>query len=582
MRLATRCTILLFGVLLASSATAVAQTCMQDEFQSINNTTKTLGCTANDVSVAGVDASSIHIFQGGVGNKCLAGGKFSFTALFDIKTTSNKTRSNIGIFFGTGQANALTGTCSQEILAPLHPCGDGLCGDALYEELDTNGETAGGCTDPNNPSTCTAAGCGDTSSADSSPQFGAGTHAATLEVDNVTCPTSGTTVTLPVCTSWFQPTANVPVCTSAGPLYNWVPAAIAGTSSKCTCGTVDIPVQPIEPSVSVSKTCNANGDTTPGLKACNEGAGDVAANTVTYHVAITNTTPAGEGAVIVDQICDSLYGQIFPASGTCPLGTIGSQGNFISTTCTGMTINNVDTPPNTGSCDFTVHQNENLTLTDTVTVAGHSSLAPTDVFPATASNTVTVTSTDSPTTSTTTKGLDSTQAACATVRYNVTVANTSGADEIITLSKPLNDSAYGDITTVHGSVLGTTCGVAVTSPGLGSLSGKQGAGVLPDTIATGGNYSCQFDGQFCGSILPAAEQFGTGTCNTGTGQCSGGITGSCTKNSDCDLKCTGISQTDTVTGTITGDDTSPADTVSQTTIGLNVTECLASFASAKQ
>ncbi len=373
MRLATRCTILLLGVLLVGAATAVAQTCMQDEYQSINNTTKTLGCTANDVSVAGVDPNSIHIFQGGVGNKCLAGSKFSFSALFEIKTTSSKTRSNIGIYFGTGQPSALVGTCSQEILAPRHPCGDGTCGDFEYSELDgaINGETG--------PSTSGApAGCGDTSSNDSSTEFGAGTHAATLEVDNVTCPTSGTSITLPVCTSWFQPTNTMPVCVSPGPLYPWVTAAIAGTSSKCDCGTVDIPVQPIQPSVTVSKTCDANSDTTQGLTACNEGPGDVASNTVTYHVKTTNTTPAGEGAVVIDQICDSLYGQIFPASGTCQPGTIGSQGNFISTTCSATVpgpIPNQDTGSDTGSCDFTVHQNENLTLTDTVTVSGHSSLS---------------------------------------------------------------------------------------------------------------------------------------------------------------------------------------------------------------
>src|ERR1019366_1261643 len=108
---------------------------------------------------------------------------------------------------------------------------------------------------------------------------------------------------------------------------------------------------------------------------------------VLYTVTITNTTPANEGGVIVDQICDNRYGQIYPATGTCPPGTVGS---ITSTTC----------PPSpndianqgSGSCTFTVAHGEDLSVTDTVTVTGHSDVVSTDLFGPTSSNPVTVTS----------------------------------------------------------------------------------------------------------------------------------------------------------------------------------------------
>src|SRR5260370_17860046 len=89
-----------------------------------------------------------------------------------------------------------------------------MCGTANYEELDgpINGETA-------------PTGCGDTTSGDPKPGttsiFGAGTQAATLEVDNVTCPAAGSTcpagsgitgsfLQLPGCSGWFQPAHGIP------------------------------------------------------------------------------------------------------------------------------------------------------------------------------------------------------------------------------------------------------------------------------------------------------------------------------------------------------------------------------------
>jgi hypothetical protein len=192
---------------------------------------------------------------------------------------------------------------------------------------------------------------------------------------------------------------------------------------------------------------------------------------------------------------------------------------------------------------------ENLTgLSDIVTVTGHSTLNTSSSFTQ-SSNSVTVTSTDAPSTATTTKGVVGTEAGCATVRYSVDVKNTSSADEVLSLSA-LNDTAYGDLTKcsntncvnnsgANGSlqILGTTCGVA---NGIGTLAGTgNGAGALPASIATSGTYSCQFDAQFCSAL----------------------DSGSC------------ISNTDGVNATVAGDE-SETVTVSKTPTSVTVKECL--------
>jgi hypothetical protein len=547
------------------AAPAFAQNCLQDEFTAGGGGKAV--CTANDVSIAAV--KNVQVI-GGVGNKCLAGQPFSFIADFEILTTSKSSRSNVGLYFGTGtganQNGALSGTCTDSIIAPQHPCSPGsnvTCGTAQYAELDGNAAVDN---------------CGDTSSTDSSPAFGAGTEDVVIEVDNVTCPLTGTSLSLPECTSWQVPGKQL-TCFSPSPSFPYVATAIPGSPSKCSCGTLSIPVQPIQPTVTVAKSCNTTLSTGAGLTSCDAGP---EGSTVTYHVAITNTTPAGQGGVVVDQICDNRYGNVFTAVGfsgaACPAGTVGTVA---STTCPPGDIANGAT----GTCDFTAAQGENASVTDKVTVKGHSDLVSTVLFGPTDSNTVTVTSSDAPSTAAVTKGVVSTTAACATVRYSVDVKNTSGADENLTLPS-ITDSAYGSITTVHGSVQGTTCGVAVGSPGLGSLSGVTASatngGALPASLpVAGADYQCHFDAEFCGNTGPV-EEFGTGTCNTQTGFCSAGLpsTTACTTNAQCDLTCPlGITHTNTVSsGTITGDETAPPlDVVTETDHQLIVNECLASF-----
>jgi hypothetical protein len=171
---------------------AFAQNCLQNEYTAGGG--GKVQCTANDVSIAAI--KNFTIISGGSGNKCFPGQLFNFIADFEILTTSKSSRSNIGLYFGTGtlatQIGALSGTCTDSIIAPQHPCTNAAytCGTAQYAELDGNASVDN---------------CGDTSSTDSSPAFGAGTEDVAIEVDNVMCPLTGDTLTLPECTSWQVP-----------------------------------------------------------------------------------------------------------------------------------------------------------------------------------------------------------------------------------------------------------------------------------------------------------------------------------------------------------------------------------------
>jgi hypothetical protein len=300
----------------------------------------------------------------------------------------------------------------------------------------------------------------------------------------------------------------------------------------------------------VAKSCNTALTSGTNKTTCDAGP---EGSTVTYHVAVTNTTPGGQGGVIVDQICDDQYGNVFTAAGfqgaACPAGLTG-------------TASNVNCPPAdiangaTGTCDFTADQGELASVTDKVTVKGHSDLVSTVFFPPATSNTVTVTSTDAPSTATITKGFVANTNVCVTVRYSADVANTSGFDENLTLTG-LQDSGFGDITkwtgTGNASVLGTTCGVAVGSPGLGSLSGVTASatngGVLPATLpVSGADYQCQFDASFCGA--------------PGTVNLPGGGT------------CQGIQHKNTVSANSIHGDEGVSDPVTETDHQLTLDECI--------
>jgi hypothetical protein len=114
-------------------------------------------------------------------------------------------------------------------------------------------------------------------------------------------------------------------------------------------------------------------------------------------------------------------------------------------------------------------------FTDVVTGCANNATNPTPVCD---DDDATVPYTDVPQPPTLTKTASSTQCQ-VDVTYNVVVTNTS-AQDTLTLSA-LNDNVYGDITSVHGNVISTTCGGA--------------AGALPAVIAASGNYSCSFVGR---------------------------------------------------------------------------------------
>lgn len=583
------------------AAPASAQTCIQDEYNIYNQLTshpKKLSCTAGDVSITNV--TNVQIISGGIGGRCTEGSSCTFAADFLIQTTSNKTRSNIGLFFGlnsaTNQNGAISGDCANFILSPTYQCPDDTsltCGDPTYEELDQaiNGE---GTADSS-----TTGGCGDTSSTDDN---GTGQQTATFDIGSVHIPASGpslvpcaapltgTCYELPECTSWYQPTTNVPVCEAVPTDFPWSYShdAVPGTTSKCNCTALQIPVQPVVPKVDVAKACSIDGGSTYS-DACNFSGPNLEGGTVTYKVTITNKSD--DGGVDVDQICDNRYGQIWPTdgTGTCATGTVGSIIDGSSSSC--GSLGDITT---SAYCTFQVNHGEDLSVTDQVSVYGHSDVPDTSIPLSpnpTQSGTVTVTSGQNPSTATTNKGLDgaSIGSACTTVNYNVTVTNTSSPDETLTLSVPsggtaLNDSAYNDITSLHGdtattgSVVGTTCGVDSSGGGLGTLSGMSGSGAFPISILPSGTYTCHFAGVLCGTIGTVPEP-GTGTCSTGDtgdpGMCTAGQSSStpCMSNAACDATCSGIGpQTDAVTAHLTGDE---GEAVSQTENPFYVSVCIA-------
>ena len=475
------------------SGTASAQTCLQNEYNVTNK--QKLNCSANDVKVAQV--TNIRDLNGNPLTTCIEGSTFSFVADFNIVTTANATnaggRDNIGLYFQTDptKPDALNGTCDDNIIAPVHPCGSsgalaGInCGSTGYKEFDPT---------PDN--------CGDTSSSVNSNIID------TIVVTNFLCqaPTGSQTLVLPNCTSWQTPGSSN-LCESSAPNFPYPapPAAIPGSPSKCNCGVIPLNITPVTPTVLVQKACTTaqtpgpavftqGANPTQSPTSCNAGNGTTTESGIaTYTISIDNTT--GTSGITVDQVCDTAYGNVFTAASfTGPACAKGSQCNTVPNNVAGGYCGNsgtscgaLDIPAsgsgNPATCTFTAGpQPELTTVSNVVTVNGHADLDTSKTFSGVSNNAVAVgvTSTEVPTTAAVIKGFTSTLAACATVRYNVEVDNTSGVDEVATLSA-LSDSSFGSITSVHDSVLATTCTVS-------------------QTIAVGGNYKCTFDAQFCSAV----------------------------------------------------------------------------------
>jgi hypothetical protein len=491
-----------------------AQTCVQEEYNKV--TKQKLNCTANDVRVAEVHNVRDPV-TGAKISTCTAGATFNFLADFKIVTTSSQARENVGLYIATNsQTTALTGACVDNIISPGHhadgtPCTPGgstvgCFGSDNYHETDAK---------PDN--------CGDTSSGDFSGTFGAGAELVTLEIDNFVCqaPAGTTQVQLPNCTSWQIPGGTIQ-CQASTTTYAYpfngpggTPTAIPGSPSKCNCSTIPLGVTVQTPGIGVGKACRTNDNdvdptfTLVGTAPNQQLTGSPASCTIspeggtaTYTVDISNTSNFGD--VQVTQVCDSAYGQIFPATGTCDAGTECASPNNVTgtgcstgTTCSGVTIaKGAD-----AKCTFTATQAEAKTVTNiaSATVKGVAS----GTTAGGGSNSVSVISGEAASSATVTKGVNTTTNLCATIRYSVDVKNTSPVDETLTLSA-VNDTVFGAITPVAGTpptlpagIKGTTCGVPTGSAGLGTLSGSTGGGALSTTLSPTSEYQCLFDAQFC-------------------------------------------------------------------------------------
>jgi len=406
---------LLAVAVLAAPAFGQGTLCMQSQFKADGNNQK-LNCTANDVSIAYADNArdlTGKAFGGNYG--CQAGSIFSFVADFHVVTTATQ-RENIGLYFETqGTGNAVTGaagTCWDNIISPPHKVtGDAVClgsgatadatctGAGTYEELDAAPDS-----------------CGDISTSDNN-------QVITVEVDNAKCVAGANgMLLLPNAVSWQQQGGTL-LCQSGPANYPFSANAIPGSPSKCNHNdTFTVPILVQSPTFTVAKTCDIGSGPS---SSCNFGATNEG-GTVTYTITVTNTS--NFGSVTLDQLCDSAYGNIATASGyapACPKGTVGSPSGSGSPACTlPQTLAAAGQSGDAYSCQFTATQGEGTTVNDTATANGVGSDGTTPVN--NSSTQVTVISGETTSTASITKMYKSTTAACATARYEVDVANTSG------------------------------------------------------------------------------------------------------------------------------------------------------------
>jgi hypothetical protein len=123
------------------------------------------------------------------------------------------------------------------------------------------------------------------------------------------------------------------------------------------------------------------------------------------------------------------------------------------------------------------------------------------------------------------KTVDSLQ--CVLLRYKVDVTNTDPAESLSLTA--LSDYPFGSITSVHGNVQGTTCGlnngVGTLTPPAGTNNGAGVLCVLGQTctsnayIAPKGHYACYFDADSCSGSNTNTV---TATLSDGDKHCSGG------------------------------------------------------------
>jgi hypothetical protein len=417
-----------------------------------------LNCTANDVRISGVATDDITGEPLVDPATCIEGETFDLTATFEIEVTANQ-RYDTGFFFridGGDDARDPTGECSLSALDPNEDPGEDLDGDT----------------------------CGDLNS---------GTYEATFTIPGVECVgvpdpdnSDQLVLQLPNCTSWHSnqgTVCNLPIPENGS---GFAP----DTKSKCVCDdNFTVPVIVETATLTVDKQAQPNTVSELG-------------GTVTYTVMVTND--AEFVSVELTTVFDDLYGDL-----TDPANTA-----ITNSTC-GDLVGDVLGPQGSGTetatCTFDafVEGNSGDIITDLAEVCGNQSGTGAEVCD---DDEADVTITDLQTEPALTKTAQS--AGCTVdTTYQVAVTNNSEVDNLTV--DALTDVPFGDITTVQGNVISTTCETDV----------------VIDPLDT---YTCTFVGRVTSE------------------NCS-------------------IDQTDTVTGTVTDDDGVTSTPSDSATVRVNAT-----------
>ena len=319
-RLVRFCSLMVIVTALAVSAhtaTALAQSlCLQSQYAA-SGFSQSLNCTANDVRVAKAINTRDPV-TGAPVTTCQAGQTFSFLADFLVQTSSTSTRSNIGLYLNLNGTSALTGannTCEDNIISPRHPTpcggpGQPIClGSNHYDEFDPSPDNCGD-TSSSDPTVCLDANnnvvaCGSATATQTFPA----TQVVTVEIDNFTCPSAGTTAQLPNCTSWQIPGKTL-LCqstpTSGTGAWPFVDSAVPGspsrnTSTGCT-GASSL----------VSSATKALTASSPQPMARSDGTNGTIASATTTSTPAARTDPANREAV-----ANSMAGSTLPVARKC-------------------------------------------------------------------------------------------------------------------------------------------------------------------------------------------------------------------------------------------------------------------------
>jgi len=316
---------------------------------------------------------------------------------------------------------------------------------------------------------------------DTCGDLNSGSYNLTFFIPNVLCQAAPNTnppvLKLPNCTSWHNNQGTA--CSIDANMGDANP----DTKSKCVCDdNFTVPVLVETGTLEATKAVKTG---TPSSRPEPGGA-------FTYSISTTNKSAIQ--VITLDRICDNRYGTIVKVA-AAPDCTAGTVGSIDSTTCSlspavVLQPGDSQSPPPANSvyaCEFTASLTGSVqTLQDTVTFYGHDG----SNHAVQASANASVSITDTPPTASVEKTLLG--LACAEVDYHVKVTNTDTADASITLNS-LDDSTFGSLTSVHGDVLATTCGVSTSAT-------PPGPGTLPATLnksAPGNTYECGFTARFC-------------------------------------------------------------------------------------